>query len=215
MGTVLIIVGAIIAGIGVVMTVSNHEKSDNNADIETTSKTVAEDAHQQPKENQSDLKTKGNNFEAYIADELKESGCRLIEWNQGTTTPNGNYAENEFKPDFLIGQKARGLDLAYWVECKYKSKLSKQGFMLEKPQFERYAETQHESRKKILIVLGVGGQSDKPDQIYVIPLDTIKEYKRVGLKYIDHYKTDNLTESIEDWFFEEVFQKKRKDRRAR
>lgn len=50
-------------------------------------------------------KQKGNLFEGHVADILKANGIRLKQWNQGTTSPEGAFAENELNPDFFVSQK--------------------------------------------------------------------------------------------------------------
>ncbi len=35
---------------------------------------------------------------------LKANGIRLKQWNQGTTSPEGAFAENELNPDFFVSQ---------------------------------------------------------------------------------------------------------------
>lgn len=159
-------------------------------------------------------KQKGNDFEGMMADILKASGLRLLEWNQGTTSPGGAYAENELKPDFLVHQNARGMELRYWVECKYRSSLPANGFYLKDYQSERYQKIQKESKRKVVVVLGVGGRPDSPDKFYVIPLDTITRFKRVGHKFLPHYNLEsprtNFAGHMSSWFFNEVFKKANK-----
>ncbi len=159
-------------------------------------------------------KQKGNDFEGLMADILKDSGIRLLEWNQGATSPGGAYAENELKPDFLVCQNARGMELRYWVECKYRSSLPANGFYLKDYQSERYQKIQKETKRKVVVVLGVGGRPDSPDKFYVIPLDTIARFKRVGHKFLPHYNLEspraNFTGHMSSWFFNEVFKKANK-----
>lgn len=159
-------------------------------------------------------KQKGNDFEGMMADILKASGLRLLEWNQGTTSPGGAYAENGLKPDFLVHQNARGMELRYWVECKYRSSLPANGFYLKDYQSERYQKIQKESKRKVVVVLGVGGSPDSPDKFYVIPLDTITRFKRVGHKFLHHYNLEspraNFAGHMSSWFFNEVFKKANK-----
>ncbi len=167
-----------------------------------------------PKPESATPKQKGNDFEGLMADILKASGLRLLEWNQGATSPGGAYAENELKPDFLVHQNARGMELRYWVECKYRSSLPANGFYLKDYQSERYQKIQKESKRKVVVVLGVGGRPDSPDKFYVIPLDTITRFKRVGHKFLPHYNLESPSAKfaghMSSWFFNEVFKKANK-----
>lgn len=191
--------------------------SESNQESETTSRSL------NPESDNGQLKTgnvpsspkqKGNDFEGLMADILKASGLRLLEWNQGATSPGGAYAENELKPDFLVCQNARGMELRYWVECKYRSSLPANGFYLKDYQSERYQKIQKESKRKVVVVLGVGGRPDSPDKFYVIPLDTITRFKRVGHKFLPHYNLESPSAKfaghMSSWFFNEVFKKANK-----
>lgn len=163
---------------------------------------------------QKDYKQIGNDFEGYIADLLKANGIRLKQWNQGTTSPEGAYAENELNPDFLVSHKSGNIDLEYWIECKYRSSLPKEGFRLEDYQTNRYKKIQGQSKKKILIALGMGGNPSEPETVYIIPLDSLTTFKRIGHKYLPHYRLQtprqNLKTHINDWFVNEVFNRDNK-----
>ena len=158
-----------------------------------------------------DYKAMGNDFEGYVADILKANGIRLKEWNQGTTSPEGAYAENELNPDFFVSQNSENKPLEYWVECKFRSKVPEAGFTLEEYQLNRYKSIQGSSKRKILIALGVGGSPKSPSKFYIIPLDTLVRFKRIGPKFLPHYNMtvprNNLKDHVNDWFVNEVFKK--------
>lgn len=178
-------------------------QASNNASNEVTSKsdTVSE----------TDPKEIGNDFEGYIADMLKANSIVLKEWNQGTTSPEGAYAENELNPDFRVIQKSDRGSLEYWVECKYRTRLQREGFRLDDYQLKRYESIQRGSKRKIIIALGVGGSPKAPTNFYLIPLDTISRFKRIGHKFLPHYALENPRENFKshmgDWFYNEVFKK--------
>lgn len=157
----------------------------------------------------SDAKQKGNDFEGYVADILKANDMRLKEWNQGTTSPDGAYAENELNPDFRVIDKDKNLE--YWVECKFRSSLPPKGFSLEETQLSRYNQIQGKSKKKVLIALGVGGKANEPETFYIIPVDTLVHFKRIGPKFLPNYSLNdprsNFKQHVRDWFYEEVFRK--------
>ena len=154
---------------------------------------------------------KGNDFEGYVADILKANGIRLKQWNQGTTSPEGAYADNELNPDFLVMHKDDRLE--YWVECKYRSSLPSKGFDLEYYQLTRYYSLQGKTKKKVLIALGVGGTANAPENFYVIPLDTLMRFKRIGHKFLPNYSLadprNGFKQHMSDWFHNEVFKKRK------
>lgn len=161
---------------------------------------------------ESDPKSKGNDFEGFVADVVKANGLKLKEWNQGTTSPEGHYAENELNPDFKVAHKAGDLDLEYWIECKWRSQIPGTGFSIEDYQLKRYKGIQGSSKRKIIIALGVAGAPTSPNRFYLIPLDTLYRYKRIPDKYLSRYLISNprtqLSGHIRDWFFNDVFKKK-------
>lgn len=163
-------------------------------------------------EETTDPKQKGNLFEGHVADILKANGIRLKQWNQGTTSPEGAFAENELNPDFLVSQKSDRGQLYYWIECKYRASLQREGFRLEDYQLSRYESIQRSSKRKIVVALGVGGAPDSPEKFYLIPLDTLSRFKRVGHKFLPHYIIENprqnLRNHMHDWFYNDVFKKK-------
>ena len=207
LGIVILVIGLLLVVTGsIIISVKKNEKSEKSVMVfeDTASETCIRSDTVTPKQ-------KGNDFENWMADILKASHFRLLEWNQGTTSPEGAYAKNELNPDFLVLQNAGDSDLCYWIECKYRSSLSRKGFYLKDYQLDRYRKIQKKTKCKIVIALGVGGRPDYPDKFYIIPLDTIVAFKRIGHKYLPNYSLDNprtnFAGHMSSWFFNEVFQK--------
>lgn len=70
----------------------------------------------------SDPKEIGNAFENFVANLFADrSTFTVLEWNQGTTSTEGVYAEHDKNPDFRINQSFKKNGLEYWVECKYRT----------------------------------------------------------------------------------------------
>lgn len=158
-----------------------------------------------------DSKTKGNNFEDYVANILKANNIRIKEWNKGSVTDDGAFGENALNPDMFVADNTGKMNLEYWIECKYKSSLPNVGFELKQKQLDRYSEIQRNSRRKVLLFLGLGGSSDKPASFYVVPLDSIKKYKHIPERYLKDFLLGNpsvlLKDHIRGYFFNEVFKK--------
>lgn len=156
-------------------------------------------------------KEKGNQFESFIADLFTEkNGFKLIEWNQGTTSPGGNYAENELKPDFYIQRnKEHRKPLTFWLECKYLTALNGP-FRLKQYQFDRYKAHQRATRRKVLIALGLGGAPSAPSALYIIPVDSLTS--PIPETELANYKlsipAQSISTYIDTYFYIDVFKKK-------
>lgn len=155
-------------------------------------------------------KEKGNDFEGYVADVMKANAIRLQQWNQGTTSAGGAFAENAKNPDFFVDQKYNDSRIEYWVECKYRSSLHDGKFRLEEYQYNRYKEIQKESKRRIMLAVGVGGNPAKPDNVYLIPLSELPKY---GLEAsgVESFRLANpgrdFATTVEKYFRENVFRK--------
>lgn len=225
MNILLIILGSVLLAAGLLLTFlpegeqqkdvpfKSESKIDNGTHPEPIHQTVpAAKTHTEAgNTKKDDAKKKGNDFEGYVADILAANGIKLKQWNQGSTSPGGVYAENELNPDFFVEQSAGKSPVSYWVECKYRSKIPADGFTLETFQLERYKTIQKDSKRKIVIALGVDGMPSQPARFYVIPLDSVVRFKRIPQTYLDHYEikepSTNFAGHISDWFFKEVFKK--------
>lgn len=167
------------------------------------------------KEEQS-AKDKGNDFEAYIADLCKSGGVRVREWHQGTVSPGGVLAENALNPDFFLAIPRNGSsDIEFWLECKYRSHLG-DAFSLKESQVERYKEKQRSSKRKVLVVLGVGGKPSKPSDLYVFSVDSMENASISSADLASHKikHHPNMGGIIEAWFINDVFKKARKKKYA-
>lgn len=189
---------------------SEHSYADNKSESVYNKSSKEEDKKDLPIADES--KKKGNDFEAFTADMLKACGVRIKEWHQGTITDEGAYAEDIFNPDFFLEHKFDGRKLEYWLECKFRSEIPERGFELDEKQIGRYKAKQGESKKKVLIFLGVGGSAKNPNSFYLIPVDSLARYKHIPQKYLEKYRLNsprqNFNGRIKGYFFEEVFNKK-------
>lgn len=59
---------------------------------------------------------------------------------------------------------------------------------------------------------GDATKDESPEKFYLIPLDTLSRFKRVGHKFLPHYIIENprqnLRNHMHDWFYNDVFKKK-------
>lgn len=158
-----------------------------------------------------DPKEIGNAFENFIANLFTDkSTFTVLEWNQGTTSTRGVYAENDKNPDFRIKQTFRKSGLEYWVECKYRTLHDDGMILIKKYQLDRYRGIQRSSRIKIFMAIGVGQDPGNPDTIYIVPLDSIKD-ENIRLDDISRFKVAKngaaFSNYIQNYFCKHVFRK--------
>lgn len=238
MGFVIIAIGLIIVVLGIVMVVKSgksasvplassepplvtsenltiplneDEEKPTAIETETPEESPTPNAPQKLDERPQDLtaKEKGNAFEAYVADILKGSGIRIKQWNQGTITETGAMGENALNPDFYVEQPYGNSSLTYWLECKWRKKISGK-YSFPPAQFERYKKTQHDSKRKVLIIFGIGGEPSNPGSVYIVPIDSIKDNSISQEALKQFYYSDlakQLLPRISNYFREEVFRR--------
>lgn len=159
-----------------------------------------------------DAKEKGNQFENYVANLFKNRKLfQVLEWNQGQTSSEGVYAENDKNPDFKIKQDFRKSGLIYWVECKFRSKTDKGNFTIADYQLKRYRKIQSESHLKVFVAIGLGGSPANPEKFYLVPLDSLKS-SVINVNQINQFKISHsgqvFFDCVQDYFMNKVFTKK-------
>jgi hypothetical protein len=63
------------------------------------------------------------------------------------------------------------------VECKWRASIPRRFTkpLFEPEQIARYQEYAEEKALKVYIILGVGGEPSMPDELYMIPIDSISQ----------------------------------------
>lgn len=204
------VIGAVVFAAGAVMTFTGRREEP--ADPPSNPPTVRNtDTLKSRSDGMEDSKRKGNEFEDFVADILKANSLTIKEWNKGTVTDNGAFGENALDPDMLVIDRQTKINLEYWLECKFRSSIPSGGFELKDYQMNRYADRQRDSKRKVLVALGLGGSPDNPERFFIIPLDSLLRFKHIPEKYIVKYQVEdpkqNLKRHIRDYFFDAVFKK--------
>lgn len=163
----------------------------------------------------------GNEFENFVANFFTNREVfTVLEWNQGQTSTEGVYAEADKNPDFKIKQEFGKNGLTYWIECKYRTHFNNRGAIIVKDyQLNRYRQIQSQSHRKIFLAIGVGENPAAPDEIFIVPLDSISS-ESIKRDDIAPYKMQNPRTDLAGWiksyFKDKVFtaSKKRKNKPA-
>lgn len=98
----------------------------------------------------------------------------------------GIYAKTNQAPDLQYSYKN---SFVFSVECKYRSQYSDEITIASDAQLKRYKEYAQKNREKVYVVLGIGGQPQLPESIYLLPLKEISKSK-INLSYIEQFKKD-------------------------
>ena len=119
---------------------------------------------------------KGEAFQDYIRKHLftKDKFDMLHKTHAYAINKKDFAIEDSIEPDFKFRVKKTGK--AFWVEAKYRSTYYK-GDMVDcckPPQLTRYKEKEIDEKLPVYITLGLGGEPDSPDQVFLIPVEDIK-----------------------------------------
>ena len=115
----------------------------------------------------------------------------------------------EFEDFVLELEYKRGkIRKKFSVECKWRASISKtQNIPLFLPeQISRYQEYAREKKQNVVIVLGVGGEPSMPEDLYLIPVDSLQEVQS-NPSLLKQY----MREEVSKWFSLEEFCKSLKD----
>lgn len=121
-------------------------------------------------------KDKGNRFEEYIVKKLNRNYFQLKEWRSDKGI-NGIYAESNKHPDLEIIYTHNSVNSLFAIECKYRSSLIGDAVNIAKPyQLDNYRKYSNERAIPVFIVLGLSGFPEKPDEEFIIPLESITSH---------------------------------------
>ena len=114
---------------------------------------------------------KGEAFEKYIRDHLFiKDKFKILHRSHDYATNKNDYIDDSKLPDFKFREKRTGKE--FWVEAKYRSTYHEDKVECYKPyQLDRYKEIDEEL--PVYITLGLGGEPDSPDQVFLIPVKDI------------------------------------------
>ncbi len=140
----------------------------------------------------------GLDFEKYIVKKFDPQYFVIKQW-AGDKFVEGRYAETTLEPDLQLELKLGKERYPVAVECKWRSE-AKDSFIrfASDQQLERYKAFEKQRNMPTFIALGIGGQPDNPESLYIIPVSTFskpvqhmanvsKYYKSVDKNfYFDH-----------------------------
>ena len=139
---------------------------------------------------------KGREFEDFVLSELlgigtKGNVMKLLEW-RGDKAFAGVFPESNRYPDFVISLKHRK---KIALECKWRKLLSKS---LEKDVFtseriDLFKTYSEENSMPVWFIIGVGGEPNAPELLYLIPLSAVDYILSKKQSIIEFLCNDSLT----------------------
>jgi hypothetical protein len=136
----------------------------------------------------SDSEKHGAEFEKFIVTLFDKKFFTLMEW-RSDKQHNGIYAQSSMNPDMEWRFSTNYQTVHFAVECKWRKKFYDNHIQWAKDyQLSNYRKFEAERRMHVFIVIGIGGISAKPEELYIVPLQNIqtlfldkfqlKDYKR-------------------------------------
>ena len=122
---------------------------------------------------------KGREFEDFILElfDLDETRTySLLEWRGDKSMGKISPISNTY-PDFVLEYKEGKRKKKFAVECKWRASIPRRFTkpLFEPEQIARYQEYAEEKALKVYIILGVGGEPSMPDELYMIPINSISQ----------------------------------------
>lgn len=147
---------------------------------------------------------KGREFEDFVLElfDLNETNAySLIEWRGDKSTGEISPVSNTY-PDFVLEYREGKQKTIFAVECKWRDYIPKR---LTQPLFSteqiiRYQDYSKEKGQDVFVILGVGGEPSMPEDMYMIPIDSIQQVQ-TNPSLLKQYKR----EIVDKWFSIEEF----------
>lgn len=224
MNIFLIILGAALVIAGLARIVSSNAKAPSGGIADSSNLPVTEccahAASQSAADPVSHNKAVGNDFENFVANLFSvRDTFKVLEWNQGQTSTDGVYAEQNKRPDFKIRQTLdNGSKIYFWVECKYRSALFNNAITVKEYQLIRYRIIQRTSHRKIFLAIGIGGSPSAPDRFALLPLDSVKSEDihndAISNAVLSDLSSKSIASFFQDYFLNKVFTKPKPKKKA-
>ena len=119
-------------------------------------------------------KKNGNDFEKYIVKKFDHKFFTIKNW-AGDKFVEGRYAETTQQPDLLMEFKLKGEGHLFAMECKWRERLYRGGVEFATvEQLNRYSKFQKKEKIPVYVAIGLGGEADNPEQLFIVPLTSFE-----------------------------------------
>lgn len=152
-------------------------------------------------------KKKGDDFEKFVVSRFDSTYFTIQEWRSDKYV-DGKYAISNHFPDLEIIFNLNSKDIhdRFAIECKYGSNYYKNAIhWAENHQIENYKKYANSVGLQVFIVIGVGGNPQNPNEVFIVPLSNVKSttlHKSVLETYRRKESMSNFYWRSEDQFLQ-------------
>lgn len=186
MGYIVIAIGIAIVVWGIVL-LTRHK---------TTEKPVT--TSEKPKQEKlksvgfDDNKAKGDAFERFVVKNFDKKYFTLQEWRSDKYI-DGIYAVSNHFPDLEVSfnLKSKGIFETFAIECKWRKSYYNESIEWAKDyQLKNYQDYAAKLKIPVFVVIGVGGEAEKPQELFIVPLQKIKS-NAISKSELANYKKEH------------------------
>jgi hypothetical protein len=141
---------------------------------------------------------KGYEFERYVVSKLDRNYFTCIYWRGDKLVGNIFPVSNSY-PDLEFDYKDSVNEISFAIECKWRKSYFENGISWARhSQIEQYKNYERESKRKVFVVIGIGGTPGDAGDLFVIPLSDIPRHlDHLSAEFLQPYKK----RSIQNNFF--------------
>lgn len=205
---ILIVIGVLLVAAGIIGLTHRKTNGAGSAENETPNDNISENAtvnsdlswngqnastDSAVDDGLSDAERKGRAFELFVRDHFSNKNYSLVEHVNDNPTYE-HVTERSKGPDMVFRHLAS--DEQFAVECKYRSGWDEYDgkVMVEwasEENIRNYLAFADERKMNVVVIIGVGGTPDSPNEVYAAPLKALKKYTTAYKKYLEQFRLAN------------------------
>ena len=138
---------------------------------------------------------RGYEFEKWVVAHTNKKYWKMEEW-QGDKYHDGKYAASNRNPDMLFTVQVGDQSKKVAIECKWRKDYFKGGIdWATDEQIGIYNRFAKDKAADVFVVLGVGGTPSAPFDVYILPLNALKN-STVKREYLQSYRQQNKSGNL-------------------
>lgn len=138
-----------------------------------------------------DNKAKGDAFERFVVKNFDKKYFTIQEWRSDKYV-DGIYAVSNHFPDLevIFELKSKGIREVFAIECKWRRSYYQEAIEWAKDyQLNNYKEYADRLKIPVFVLIGVGGEPEKPQELFIVPLPKLKS-NTISKPELAKYKKD-------------------------